>query len=381
MQGIGLEGQAARHRASGEALTDNKANVALLRDAYDSFNKDGVRAFEGVLAPEVELLETPRTVLHRRLAREDVLARMEELGWDAWRIEPQDFLDFGDRVVVPIRELSADPPAGGGGERMRAHYWKTGSDGADRLEVHGSRADAVNAAVGYFALLERLHERLRPRTYVEIGVHMGRSLGRVRVGTQSIGIDPNPRVEDPSVEEASRIFRLASDAFFRKHDLRSELGGLPVDFAFIDGMHLFEFALRDFMNLERYCSEQSVIMFHDCYPRERVHAERERQSVAWCGDVWKLIPCLREQRPELNIAAIDVRPAGMGIITGLDPDSSVLSDSYDEIEARYLALDYDWVEEAKPERLARVEHDWALIEAMLPPPFEEVPAPLGEPAA
>ena len=97
--------------------------------------------------------------------------------------------------------------------------------------------------------------------------------------------------------------------------------------------------------------------------------------------MWKLIPCLREQRPDLNVAAIDVRPAGMGIITGLDPDSSVLSDSYDEIEARYRALDYDWVEAGKEERLARIDHDWALIEAMLPPPFEEArPAPQGEPA-
>jgi hypothetical protein len=339
-----------------------------------------VRAFERVLAPEVELLETPRTVLHRRLTREDVLARMEERQWGAWRIEPLDFVDFGDRVVVPIRILDRNS-AGGGEGRLRAHYWGMGAAGAERLEVHRGRADAVNAAVGYFALLERLHERLRPRTYVEIGVHMGRSLGRVPARTRSIGIDPDPIVADPAVEAASKIFRVTSDDFFREHDLRAELGGLPVDFAFIDGMHLFEFVLRDFMNLERHCGEDSVIMVHDCYPRERVHAEREWQSVAWCGDVWKLIPCLREQRPDLNIAAIDVRPAGMGIITGLDPDSSVLPGSYDEIEARYLALDYDWVEEAKPERLARVEHNWALIEAMLPPPFDEVPAPLGEPAA
>ena len=66
-------------------------------------------------------------------------------------------------------------------------------------------------------------------------------------------------------------------------------------------------------------------------------------------------------------------PGGNGHHHGLDPESSVLSDSYDEIEARYTALDYDWVEEGKAERLARIDHDWALIEAMLPPPFEDVP--------
>jgi hypothetical protein len=154
-----------------------------------------------------------------------------------------------------------------------------------------------------------------------------------------------------------------------------------VDFAFIDGMHLFEYALRDFMNLERYCSRESVILFHDCYPSARIHAEREPQTVVWCGDVWKLIPCLRDQRPDLNVRAIDVHPEGMGIITGLDPDSATLRESYDEIEARYLALDFDWVEEAQAERLARLDHDWALIEPLLPPPFQEAVEPVGEATA
>jgi hypothetical protein len=257
-----------------------------------------------------------------------------------------------------------------------------GADGAERLEVHVKRADAVNAAVGYFALLERIHERLRPRTYVEIGVHLGRSLGRVRPETRSVGIDPEPIISDPAIEQASKVFRTTSDDFFREHDLRAELGGLPVDLAFIDGMHLFEFVLRDFANLERHCTEQSVVLVHDCYPSKREHADREWKTVAWCGDVWKIIPCLREQRPALNVAAIDIRPAGMGVITNLDPESSVLHDSYDEIVARYMSLDYDWVEEAKAERLARIEHDWALIEALLPPAFEEpAPAALGEPRA
>ena len=168
-------------------------------------------------------------MLHRRMTREDVLARLDELGWHEWRTEPQDFLDFGDRVVVPVRQVHPNPPEGVDPERQRAHYWKMGPAGAERLEVHRTRANAVNAAVGYFALLERLHERLRPRTYVEIGVHLGRSLGRVPPGTKSIGIDPEPVIADPAVEEASKIFRVTSDAFFRDYDLRSELGGLPVD--------------------------------------------------------------------------------------------------------------------------------------------------------
>ncbi len=358
-------------------MTGDKANVALLRAAYESFDTDGPRAFDGVLAPEVEWLESPNAVVHARQSRGQVMARMDELGWHDWRLVPLDFVDLGDRVVVQLREVRRHPQAGDRAERDRAHYWKMGPRGADRLEVHVRRAAAVNAAVGYFALLERMHERLRPRTYAEIGVHAGRSLGCVLPGTRSVGIDPEPILSDPAVEEASKIFRLTSDDFFAQHDLREELGGSPLDFAFIDGMHLFEFALRDFINLERHCGENSVILVHDCYPRLRDHAERERKTIAWSGDVWKLIPCLREQRPDLRVSAVDLRPAGIGIITGLDPGSTVLSDSYEEIEARYRALDYDWVEEDKEVRLARVEHDWEVIEPLLPPPFDSSPASLG----
>ena len=356
----------------------NKLDVAQLRDAYASLPSQGVRAFESILAPEVELLPLDH-MRHRRMAREDALERLDELGWGERRIEPLKVIDHGDRVVVPVREV--DPSGGNRAQSLRAHYWRMGSAGLCRLELHRGPSKARNAAVGYIGLLERLHELLRPRTYVEIGVHIGRSLGRVRPGTRSIGIDPEPKVADPAVEDSSRIFRMTSDDFFREHDLTSELGGLPVDFAFIDGMHLFEFALRDFMNLERYCSPQSVIMFHDCYPSARIHAEREPQTLAWCGDVWKLIPCLREQRPDLTVHAIDVHPEGMGIITGVDPESSVLRESHEEIEARYLALNYDWVEEGQAERLARLDDDWALIEAMLPPPFQDAPEPMREPAA
>ena len=40
-----------------------------------------------------------------------------------------------------------------------------------------------------------------------------------------------------------------------------------VRLAFIDGMHLFEFALRDFINTERHCSPKAVIVFDDILPR------------------------------------------------------------------------------------------------------------------
>ena len=342
--------------------------VQLLRDAYESFNRDGVEAFRNLLAPEVEWIERPRFVALRHARRDDVLARMEELKWGEWRMEPEDFVVHGDRVVVPVR-LDPRAPNGEQAQRTRAHYWMLRDGQAVRLEVYNQRGDATNAAAGYFALLERLHERLRPRTYVEIGVHAGRSLARVRPETTAIGIDPEPIVKDPSIERTAKIFSETSDDFFRDHDLTAELDGRPVDVAFIDGMHLFEFALRDFVNLEAHCTEQSVVFVHDLYPKRRDVATRDRTTVCWSGDVWKLVPCLGAERPDLNLAVIDIRPAGFGLITGLDPGSRVLRERLDEVIERYMDLDYDWVEREDGGRRYRMEHDWRLIEPLLPPPF------------
>ncbi len=42
----------------------------------------------------------------------------------------------------------------------------------------------------YDAWLERIHDRLQPRTYLEIGIATGHSLSRVHPETHVIGVDP-----------------------------------------------------------------------------------------------------------------------------------------------------------------------------------------------
>lgn len=339
--------------------------TTLSRDAYASFNEQGVRAFEGLLSPVVTWLESPSEVILRRSPRQDVLARMEELHWDDDLMEPEKFAVFGDRVVAAVKIR----PRGRNGcsEHTCGHYWRFSDGSANRLEVHRSQAAAMDAAVGYLALLERLHQHLRPRTYVEIGVASGRSLGRARPETRIVGIDPKPMISDPGgVHESTKIFELTSDEFFRRHDLRAELGGQPVDLAFIDGMHLFEYALRDFINLEAHYTDRSVILVHDCRPRSPEQAGREPRPGAWTGDVWKLIPCLREQRPDLNVTVADVRPSGLGVITGLSPGSNILNDAFAEIVTRYMPL--QWTEHAMHEPRPSIDQEWEAIETMLPPP-------------
>jgi hypothetical protein len=105
----------------------------------------------------------------------------------------------------------------------------------------------------------------RPQTYVEVGDSAGKSLRLVRPGTAAIGVDPAPKI-DVEVPANARVLRETSDEFFERHDVKAELGGKPVEMAFIDGMHLFEFALRDLINLERHSAPSAAILIHDCYP-------------------------------------------------------------------------------------------------------------------
>ena len=220
----------------------------------------------------------------------------------------------------------------------------------------------------YLSVLDQIQQRLRPRTYVEIGVRFGTSMQLALPGTMTVGIDPAAEIRYP-VPRHTRIFATTSDDFFATHDLRRELGDQPVDMAFIDGMHLFEFALRDFVNIERAAAPGSAILVHDCYPIDAATAARERSTKLWSGDIWKLTLALRERRPDLSVVTIDAAPTGLALITNLDPTSTVLADDLDAVIDAYRPLGFDVIADTKAERLNRIAADWAGIEPLLPAPY------------
>jgi hypothetical protein len=199
---------------------------------------------------------------------------------------------------------------------------------------------------------------------VEIGVSKGDSITLVRPETRAIGIDPEPKVAVPLGPNTS-IYATTSDDYFASRDVSSDLGGLPIDLAFIDGMHQFEFALRDFINIEKHCSTQSTVLIHDCYPLTRLTAERERKTLFWSGDVWRLILILRKYRPGLAVNVIATAPTGLGVVRGLDPASTVLPERMHEIVSEYLALDYSVLDADKAGMLALYPNEWEGIKTLL----------------
>jgi hypothetical protein len=219
----------------------------------------------------------------------------------------------------------------------------------------------------YYDAMDLIQQHLVPRTYVEIGVSTGRTFQLALPGTRCVGIDPAPRLARP-VTRGQQIFTLSSDEFFATHDLRAVLGGDPLDLAFIDGMHHFEFALRDFINLERAAHPESTILIHDCLPENEEGAARDRTTVLWSGDVWRLIVLLRRWRPDLEVSVADWPPTGLGVVRHLDPGSTVLADHYHELVEHYLSVPYSALDDGTmDDQLNRVPGTWDVLRDLLPP--------------
>lgn len=185
----------------------------------------------------------------------------------------------------------------------------------------------------YIHVLEDLHQLLKPRSYLEIGVRFGRSLA-LATGP-AIGVDPAPELRvEPSA--STRIFTQTSDDFFAEHASAALVE--PVDFAFIDGLHLFEAALRDFMNIERVAAPDAIVAIDDVLPNHPAQAERLRRTRVWTGDVWRLVPVLQRWRPDLALALLDTSPSGLLLVAGLDPNNRVLWENYNPIVREALAM-------------------------------------------
>src|ERR1700733_7310688 len=197
--------------------------------------------------------------------------------------------------------------------------------------------------INYHDYLRQIHHVIQPSSYLEIGVETGATLGLAQC--RAVAIDPKFQLQgNPLGQRAeTHFFQMKSDEFFARYNLETFLHH-GVDFAFLDGMHHFEYLLRDFFNTEKYSHADTIVALHDCYPVNAEIADRERNygrrvdgdtRIWWAGDVWKLLPILRDFRPDLDVAVLDCPPTGLVVVRRLDPNSRVLLDAHDEIVAKY----------------------------------------------
>lgn len=199
---------------------------------------------------------------------------------------------------------------------------------------------AVNG-MSYLEVLSGIETARNISWYVEIGSRSGTSIAQRRCNF--VAIDPVFAIK-ADVFNASRqmhFMQMTSDDFFSggflaKNDIRPGL-------TFIDGLHLFEYALRDFMNAEKNMNRDGIICLHDVCPFNYVMTTRNLEYLEgpkrpWTGDVWKVVAILLKYRPDLKIDILDAHKTGLACVSNLDPKNNVLAERYDEIVGAFTDL-------------------------------------------
>jgi hypothetical protein len=194
----------------------------------------------------------------------------------------------------------------------------------------------------YYSFLRALHQTLLFDWYMEIGCRSGASFAQVQ--SKTIAVDPFFQAEVNIIgkKPALHVFQTTSDDFFAQDFLGRN--GIRLGVSFLDGMHLYEYLLRDFMHAEAASDPRGVILMHDCVPFDHGMTTRDLANLprgAWTGDVWKLIPILQRWRPDLTLTILDSRPTALVAVTNLSPGNRALQEAEAEIHAEFGAVDLE----------------------------------------
>ncbi|HEX6764386.1 MAG TPA: class I SAM-dependent methyltransferase, partial [Polyangiaceae bacterium] len=219
--------------------------------------------------------------------RERALARVELLSAS----RPDDLNALS--VLGEMRARTGDAPG------ARVAFLALAARYPDYPGAQGALASLFMPGPPYREVLAAIQRTLAPRTYLEIGVETGATLALATTAEVAIGIDPEEQPLEVELPRGARVIREESDHFFKTRGRATLFGQRPIELAFIDGMHLFEFVLRDFINTEAWASPTGTIVLHDCVPIVPASAERERGTRFWVGDTWKAALAIARERPDL----------------------------------------------------------------------------------
>jgi len=179
-------------------------------------------------------------------------------------------------------------------------------------------------AISRHEFLAALHKVLQPKVYLEIGVQYGSSLVLAEAAQVAYGIDPEPLLFAAPQNQLpnQRVHTMTSDEFFANGHLTE-----PIDLAFIDGSHLVEDTVVDYVNVQKHMRPGGVIVFDDVLPYNEAIAAREQPPGDWTGDVWKCYFILGEMYAAHLInpkpILVDTWPTGTMVLLNVEPTLSL----------------------------------------------------------
>jgi ketosteroid isomerase-like protein len=123
-------------------------DVETLRGAYEAFNERGVEAILEHLAPRFQVRDREsspdRETRYGRAGVKELFASYME-AFDAFRLEPDEFIDAGGQVLVTLHQLARGKESGARVVSRIAHVWKMEEGAAVRLQIFADKEAAVEA--------------------------------------------------------------------------------------------------------------------------------------------------------------------------------------------------------------------------------------------
>jgi ketosteroid isomerase-like protein len=126
-----------------------REDVESLRGAYQDFNERGVEAILERLAPEFEVRDRESSPDRdsTRYGTEGIKQLFDSYmeAFDALRLEPQDFTEAGDQIIVSLHQRVRGKGSGAEVVGNIAHVWKMRGGAPFRLRIFRDKDSALEA--------------------------------------------------------------------------------------------------------------------------------------------------------------------------------------------------------------------------------------------
>jgi ketosteroid isomerase-like protein len=132
-----------------------QGDVERLRGAYKAFNERGVEAILERLAPEFQVRDRESSPdRETRLGKQGIKELFDSYmeAFDAMRLEPEEFIEAGDEIVVSLYQLVRGKGSGAEVIGRVAHVWTMREGTAHRLRIFADKERALETLRGEGAL-------------------------------------------------------------------------------------------------------------------------------------------------------------------------------------------------------------------------------------
>jgi Putative rhamnosyl transferase/Methyltransferase domain len=218
---------------------------------------------------------------------------------------------------------------------------------SDTLDQNKPIVPALDTKTARARRLNEAAQIISAESYLEIGVCTGATFFNVDIA-RKVGVDPHFRFDIVDQQDRRATFcTMTSNEYFASVSPDEKF-----DLIFVDGLHTFEQTLIDFNSCMLMTDSRSVIIIDDTLPKDvfgslpdarRAFKFRKAsggKSLAWHGDVYKLIVYIHDFIPTLSYCTF---------ANGGNPQTMVWRESRTEVTPvcgnleRISRLDYFWL--------------------------------------